>query len=138
MPVVSVSVQVPSGFWVRIKIFDAALEAGAVRVVEGAQAHDGPGGLRGGAGAVALENRVVVGVAAFAPAAVLVLDAFQPVAGLEDPGLAHVHAQGAQAAQDLPGAVNIIDAPAAVPRAVRFLVVADEFQRLFAPADFPA
>ena len=70
------------------EIFNAALSAGLVRVVERAQTHDGPGGLRGGARSLALEDRVVVGVAAFAPAAVFVLDAFQPVARLEQPGLA--------------------------------------------------
>src|SRR6266511_1004581 len=37
-----------------VEIFDAAVDALAVRVVEGAEAHDGPGGLRGGAGALAL------------------------------------------------------------------------------------
>ena len=108
----------------------AGLDAGAVGVAEGAEAHDGPGGLGGGAGALAFEDGVVVGVAAFAPAAVLVLDAFQPVAGFEEPGLAQVQAEGAEAAQDLPGAVDIIDAPAAVPGAVGFLVFADEFQGL--------
>ena len=62
------------------QILDAAFERGIVRVAERTQAHDGPGGLRRGAWPAALENRVVVSVATLAPAAVLVLHAFQPVA----------------------------------------------------------
>ena len=70
------------------------LRRGIVRVVERAQPHDGPSGLRGGAGALALEDGVVVGVATFAPAAVLVLDAFQPVAGFDQPRLGSCRGSG--------------------------------------------
>ena len=81
----------------------------------GAEAHDGPCGLGGGAGPFALEHRVVVAGAGLAPAAVLVLAALEPLAGADEPVLLHVHADGAQAAQHLPGAVDVIDAPAAIP-----------------------
>ena len=60
------------------EILDAAFEDGIFGIVERAQTHDGPRGLRRGAGALPFENRVVVGVATFAPAAVFALDAFEP------------------------------------------------------------
>src|SRR6185503_18332434 len=96
-----------------------------IGIVEGAKTHHGPSGLACGARAFTLEDGVVVSVASFAPAAVLVLHAFQPVPGLLQPGLIHVDAQGAQATQDLPRAVDVIDAPTAIPRAVLLLVVAE-------------
>ncbi|OQC23056.1 MAG: hypothetical protein BWX68_02951 [Verrucomicrobia bacterium ADurb.Bin063] len=57
------------------------------------------------------------------------LHALQPVPGLEQPRLAHIQVQGPQPAQHLPGAVDIIDPPAAVPRAVFLLPLANEPQR---------
>src|SRR5262245_31156853 len=60
------------------QVVDAALEALVVRIIESAETHDGPGGLAGGAWAFAFENGIVVSVAAFAPAAIFVLHAFQP------------------------------------------------------------
>src|SRR2546422_6903839 len=51
------------------QVTDAADHTGAMGIVEGAQAHDCPGGLRSGAGTLAFENGIVVGVAPFAPTA---------------------------------------------------------------------
>src|SRR5207253_6192028 len=87
-------------------------------------------GLRCGARALPLENGIVVGIATFAPAAVLVLDALQPAAGFLQPRLAHVESERVQTTQNLPGSVNVIHTPAAVPRAVFFLVLANEFEGL--------
>src|SRR5262249_32466322 len=97
------------------EVLDATLNAWAMGVVERAEAHDCPGGLGSSARSLAFKNGVVVGVAAFAPAAVFVLNAFEPIACFKDPGLVHIDVQGAQAAQDLPGAVDVIDTPAAIP-----------------------
>src|SRR5439155_15089305 len=90
--------------------FDAAADAGAVGVTERAQTHHRPGGLRGGAWTLAFENRIVVSVAALAPATVGMLDTFQPIAGFKQPRLLHVEVQGAQPAQNLPRAVDVVDA----------------------------
>src|SRR5439155_10194473 len=95
-----------------------------------AQAHDRPGGLRRGARSPALENRIVVSVAAFTPAAPFVLDAFKPVTRLEQPWFLHVPVQRSHAAQHLPGAVDVVDAPAAIPRTVLFLMLTDEDDRV--------
>ena len=69
----------------------------------------------------AFHRRIFVGGAGFAPAAIVVLAALQPIASAQNPVLRHVLADGAQTAQHLPGAVNVIHAPAAIPRAVVFL-----------------
>src|SRR2546429_2299973 len=113
------------------EILDAALQARTIRIVECAEAHDRPRGLCRGARSLALENRIVVGVAAFAPAAVLVLDTFEPVASLEQPRLLHIPAQRTHPAQDLPGAVNVVDSPPAIPGAVLFLMLANKLDGFF-------
>ena len=64
----------------------------------------------------------VVAGTALAPAAVGVLDRAQPLAGAEDVRLAIVVPGGTQAAQRQERAVDVVDAPAAVPAAVRLLV----------------
>jgi hypothetical protein len=107
------------------EVMETVEEAGTGRIVEGAEAHDGPSGLGRRAGAAAFEDWIVVGIAAFAPAAVVVLDAFEPVASAEEPGLMHVEVERAETAENLPGAVDVIDAPATVPGAVTFLLGAD-------------
>ena len=96
-------------------------------VIERAQAHHGPGGLGGRAGSLAFEDWIVVGVAAFAPAAVFVLNTFEPVAAFDKPGLVHIDAERAHAAQDLPGAVDVVDAPTAIPGTVVLLFLAQKF-----------
>src|SRR6185503_16131353 len=109
---------------------DAAHQAGPIRVVERAQAHHRPGGLRRGARSLALEYRVVVGVTAFAPAAVFVLNAFQPDAGIEQPRFVHVPVERPHPWQHLPGAVDVVDAPAPIPRAILLLMLAYEANRV--------
>ncbi len=104
---------------------DTALDAWAVGVAEGEESHEGPGGLGCGGGAAAFEDGVFVGIAAFAPAAIGVLDTFQPVAGFEDPRFVHIDLEGTEAAEGLPGSVDVIDAPAAVPGSVGFLLVTE-------------
>src|SRR4029450_3130270 len=71
----------------------------------------------------AFGHRVVVGLAYLPPAAVAVLTALEPLAPAQYPVLRHILADRAQAAQDLPGAVDIIDAPTAVPGTVVVLRV---------------
>src|SRR5690606_24077048 len=114
------------------EVLDTALHTRTERVIEREQAHDGPSGLRGGARPLPFVNRIVVGVAAFAPAAIGTLHALEPVAAAHEPGLVHVHLQGTHAAQDLPGAVDVVHPPPAIPGAVVFLLVFDE---LDAPLD---
>ena len=92
----------------------------AGRVAAGQQAQNGPGGLRGVL-AAAVNVSVVVAGAAFAPAAVGVLDGAEPFAGAQDAASRSLYAGGAQAAQREEGAVDVVDAPAAVPAAVRLL-----------------
>src|SRR5690242_622245 len=55
------------------QILNAAAQAWQLRVIKRAKPHHRPGGLGSGAGPLAFEDRVIVGVAAFAPPAVLVL-----------------------------------------------------------------
>lgn len=81
------------------EVLDAALDTGAMGVAEGEESHEGPGGLGGGGRAAAFEDGVFVGIAAFAPAAVGVLDALEPVAGFDDPRFVHVDLEGAESAE---------------------------------------
>ncbi len=92
-----------------------------IEIAAGTNAHQRPGRLRRGAFAFAFHLWIVVRRAGFAPAAVIVLTTLQPVAAAQNPVLRHVLADGAQAAQHLPCAINIIDAPTPVPGAVVFL-----------------
>ena len=113
------------------KILDAATKGFGVGVAEGAEGHHRPGGLGSGARPLAFEDRIVVSVAAFAPAAIGVLDAFEPVAGFEEPRLVHVEIERAQSAQDLPGAVDVSSRPSGRTTSRPPPVVADEVERLF-------
>src|SRR3954469_25607189 len=81
------------------------------------QSKQGPCRLRGGRGRP-LISLIVESVACgiLAPAAVAVLDGNQPVRGLAHHRLAMVDSGGIEPAQPRPGAVNVIQAPAAVPR----------------------
>src|SRR5262249_12604894 len=112
------------------KVLDTALHAWPEGLVKGAETHDGPGGLGGSAGTLTFKDRVIVSIATFAPAAVFMLHRFQPIPGFQQPRLIHVQVEGAQTAQDLPGAIDVIDTPPAVPGAVFLLVLANEAQRL--------
>src|SRR5207302_9123776 len=66
-------------------------------------------------------RRVFVSRASFAPAAVIVLAALEPIASAQNPILGHVVPDGAQSAEHLPRPINVIDTPSPVPRAIRFL-----------------
>src|SRR5262249_3134789 len=59
--------------------------------------------------------------AALAPGAGRLLDLLQPAGGALHHRVGHVEADGFQPGEDLPGPVDVVDAPAAVPAAVRFL-----------------
>src|SRR4029077_5975633 len=85
-----------------------------------------PCSLRWGAGADAAGGGVIVRGTGFSPAAVGVLHHAQPFGALLDAGFVVVHADGFEAAQDQRGAVDIVDAPASEPTAIRFLLFADE------------
>lgn len=81
------------------EVLDTAVDTGAIGVAEGEEAHEGPGGLGGCGGAAAFEDGIFVGVATFAPAAVGVLNALEPVAGFDDPGFVHVDLEGAESTE---------------------------------------
>src|SRR5262249_1797598 len=78
------------------QVINTTLDAFAIGIAEGTEAHDGPCGLRGRAGAPSFEHRVIVGIATLAPATVIPLDALEPIASLEEPRLIHVDVQRAQ------------------------------------------
>src|SRR5438477_12367664 len=105
----------------RKKITQAALHAQPVKIATRANAHDCPGRLRSSAFAFSFGRRIFVSGTRFAPATVVVLTTFEPIASAQNPVLCHVLSNGAQPAQDLPGAINIIYAPASIPRAIVFL-----------------
>ena len=111
------------------EVFDTALDGVAVRVAAGAESHNRPGGLAGGAGTATFEGRKVVRFAGFSPAAIVILAAFEPVARAADPLLVHVLADRGESAQNLPGAVDVVHAPASVPRSVGFLSAANHDQQ---------
>src|SRR5882672_7836927 len=86
------------------------------------QSKQGPCRLRGGGGS-ALESLVVEPVTSgiLAPAAVLVLDRQQPVGRLADRRVLMVYPCGVERTQHRPGAVDVVQPPAAVPRSLRKL-----------------
>src|SRR5438445_145540 len=66
------------------------------------------------------------GATAYATALAAILAAHEPADGPLDPGCAHVLADRAQAAQDGPRAVDVVDPPAAVPSPVAVLRTPEE------------
>src|SRR5262249_53575132 len=103
------------------EVLDAPPDRFAVRTAGGDQGEHGPGGLGSGRRALALEVRVVVALTALAPPAAGVLDRFQPVGGLYQSRVRHRVVERLQALKDLPGTVDVIHSPAAVPAAFRLL-----------------
>src|SRR5260221_5035051 len=91
------------------------------------QPHRPPSRLRRGRLTLAFERRVLIRIARFAKRPVEFLDAAEPVGGAADVVAVHALADGSQTREDLPGAVDVVDAPAAEPAAFGFLAVADEF-----------
>src|SRR6266571_5023944 len=102
------------------QVFDTLVYALAGGVAASQQAQHGPGGLRG-SGFGRRENAVVITGAAFAPAAIGVLNRSKPFAGAQDMDFAIILAGRAQPAQREAGSVNIGHAPAAVPASIRLL-----------------
>jgi hypothetical protein len=102
-------------------LVEEVLDPPASRLTRGStgrdQAEDRPGGLRRGRLALAFERGVVVAQAGFAPASVSLLDRFEPVAGSEGGWVVHREVDGLQPLENLPGPINVVDAPAAVPAA---------------------
>ena len=90
-------------------------------VAGGQQAQKRPGRLRRSALAHAARIRVVVAVAALAPAAVGVLHRDQPLGRTPERVDGH-RLGGAQAAQSERRSVNVVDAPASIPGAVALLI----------------
>src|SRR5438874_2600921 len=111
------------------EILDAARHGGAGRAPRREEAEERPGGLARRRFAGAGERVVVVALAGLAPAAVLVLVALEPAHRALHVLVPRVLADGGQAAQHRPGAVDVVHAPAAVPRAVVLLRVAEELDR---------
>src|SRR5687768_16414691 len=96
---------------------DRALHVGIVCAEGRHQAHRTPGGLRRGALADALESGVVIAGAGFAEAAVELLHALEPGGGALHVRGGHVFADDAESGEDLPGSVDVVDAPSAPPGA---------------------
>src|SRR5688572_16708870 len=88
----------------------------------------GPGRLRRRAGAVPAQAVIHVRRTSLAPAAVRVLVGDEPLARRAYVRLSHVLADRRERREHGGSAVNVIDAPATEPRAVRFLLRADEFE----------
>src|SRR5438067_13937518 len=108
---------------------DAGADLRTVRFTGRDQAQQRPGRLRGRHLALPLEARVVITATTLAPAAAKLLRLPQPGDGLPHHGIAHVKADAAETLQDLPGTVEIIDAPAADPTAITRLRTAKKLKR---------
>src|SRR5215831_10646355 len=80
-----------------------------------------PRGLRRGGGAAPRQGRVVVGAHVLAPAAVGVLMLLQPGHRAADDRLARLHPGGDERGHHRSGAVHVVRAPPAEPRAVGLL-----------------
>ena len=91
----------------------------------GQQAQQGPGRLRGRRRSLAAKVGELVAVGRLAPAAAWLLVGQQPVGPGHDGRIVGRHAHGDQPGERLPGAVDIVDAPAAEPTAVGVLAAAD-------------
>src|SRR5580698_4278319 len=120
---------------VRLLVFeqpaDALSDAVAAVVAGGEQPENGPCRLRWRADANTARRWVVVAAAAFAPTAVGVLHHANPLGGLLDLRLVVPDADGFESAQNEKCAVDIVDAPASKPTAVRLLFIEDELDSLF-------
>src|SRR6185436_15474097 len=104
------------------KVLDAALHRGPLGAPGGEEPQQRPRGLARDGLAAARPRRVLVGSQRLAPAAVGVLPRFQPGHRAAHVLLRAVLADGADAAEHRPGAVDVVGAPAPVPRPVRVLV----------------
>src|SRR5216110_2289791 len=105
------------------QVTQTSLNARPIEIAARADAHDCPCRLRRRAFANALGRWVFVGAASLTPTAVVILTTFKPIAAAQNPVLRHVLTNRAQTAQNLPGAVDVIDAPAPIPRSILVLSV---------------
>src|SRR5258705_7436539 len=111
------------------EVVDAAHDRRAASAAGGEEPEQRPRGLARPRLAHAGELVVVVALAGLAPAAVLVLVALEPAHRALHVFVPRVFADGGEAAQHRPRAVDVVHAPAPVPRAVVPLRVAEEVDR---------
>src|SRR5262249_28750852 len=79
--------------------------------------------------AYAAQGGGFVGTTRLPPAPIRVLGGHEPTHGTPDIGLVHRLIHRAQATQDVTGAIDIIDPPAPIPRAIRLLLALHKTQR---------
>src|SRR4051794_11755311 len=96
------------------------------RFTGGQETEQGPRGLRCRRRALPGQRGIVVTTACLAPAAAGLLHSLEPGNGIPYHRLLHVEADTAQAGKDLPGTVQVIDAPATDPASMRLLRRGDE------------
>src|SRR5262245_27880385 len=111
------------------EIVDTPLDGRAPRAAGGEEAEERPRGLARDRFAHAGELVVLVALAGLAPPAVAVLMALEPAHRALHVLVTRIDADGGQPAQHRPRAVNVVHAPAAVPRPVVSLGVAQEIDR---------
>ena len=111
------------------QIGEALLNLSRANLTRAHQAHQRPRRLRGGTGADPFVLRVIVAAERLAPAAIRILVILQPRHRPTRVGLAQIGTNGLQAAQHLPGAIDVVGAPPAKPGAVGTLVAAEESER---------
>src|SRR5215813_5090625 len=113
-----------------VLLVDQVLDASAhgVRVVVARihEAYQRPPGLRRRADSFAFELGILIGLAAFSPAAVGVLDRPDPINRFANPRFVHITADISQPTKDDAGAIQIVHAPSAVPATLRLLLALQE------------
>src|SRR4030095_7392753 len=105
------------------QVTHASLNTRPIKIAARTDTHDRPGRLRRRTFADAFGRWIFVRVTSLTPTAIVILTAFEPIAAAQYPVLRHVLTNGAQPTQHLPGAVDVIDAPPSIPRAVLVLRV---------------
>ena len=111
------------GILVVDEIPHSPLSLGRVRLAGGDKPHQSPGCLGGRGLSLAREGCIIVGPAALSPAAILVLVIFQERDRVTNIVLIGVDANRHETLQRLPGTVDVVDPPAAVPGSVILLGV---------------
>ncbi len=122
MPVNCGSSQEPSARWLPASQRTPRSTASGVTLARRQQRHERPGGLRGGGGAAGDPAAVAVGAQVLTPAAVLVLHRLQPGDGAPDRRVGDGQPGGGEGGHDRARAVDVVDAPAAEPRAAGLLL----------------
>src|SRR6266568_6792978 len=101
----------------------SSLNTRPIEIAACTDTHGCPCCLRCGALAYAFCRGIFISVAGLAPSTVAVLTALKPITAAQYPVLRHIFTNCAQAAQHLPGTVNVVYTPAAIPRSVPILSV---------------